>query len=45
MVIVRVGVSDMVHLRPAGVGIATLYRSFPTRADLMEFLYMASVDQ
>jgi AcrR family transcriptional regulator len=31
--------------RRAGVGIATLYRHFPTRADLMECVYMTSVDE
>ncbi len=31
--------------RRAGVGIATLYRNFPTRADLMECVYMTSVDE
>ncbi|MER6532881.1 TetR/AcrR family transcriptional regulator [Streptomyces sp. 900105755] len=29
----------------AGVGVATLYRNFPTRADLMECVYMVSVDE
>ncbi|MGK3207831.1 TetR/AcrR family transcriptional regulator [Amycolatopsis sp. MEPSY49] len=31
--------------RRAGVGIATLYRNFPTRADLMEYVYLTSVDE
>lgn len=31
--------------RRAGVGIATLYRNFPTRADLTECVYIASVDE
>jgi AcrR family transcriptional regulator len=31
--------------RRAGVGIATLYRHFPTRADLMECVYITSVDE
>ena len=31
--------------RRAGVGIATLYRHFPTRADLMECVYLTSVDE
>jgi AcrR family transcriptional regulator len=31
--------------RRAGVGIATLYRNFPTRADLMECVYLTSVDE
>jgi len=31
--------------RRAGVGIATLYRNFPNRADLMECVYMTSVDE
>jgi AcrR family transcriptional regulator len=30
--------------RRAGVGVATLYRNFPTRADLMEYVYITSVD-
>jgi AcrR family transcriptional regulator len=29
----------------AGVGVATLYRNFPTRADLMECVYMVSVEE
>jgi AcrR family transcriptional regulator len=29
----------------AGIGVATLYRNFPTRADLMECVYMVSVDE
>jgi len=29
----------------AGVGVATLYRNFPTRADLIECVYMVSVDE
>lgn len=28
----------------AGVGVATLYRNFPTRTDLMECVYLVSVD-
>ncbi|MEV4604763.1 helix-turn-helix domain-containing protein [Amycolatopsis sp. NPDC049253] len=31
--------------RRAGVGIATLYRNFPTRVDLMEYVYLTSVDE
>jgi AcrR family transcriptional regulator len=31
--------------RRAGVSIATLYRNFPTRADLMESVYISSVDE
>jgi AcrR family transcriptional regulator len=31
--------------RRAGVGIATLYRNFPTRTDLMEYVYLTSVDE
>ncbi|HVV24937.1 MAG TPA: TetR family transcriptional regulator [Pseudonocardiaceae bacterium] len=31
--------------RLAGVGIATLYRNFPTRVELMEYVYLTSVDQ
>jgi AcrR family transcriptional regulator len=31
--------------RRAGVGVATLYRNFPTRADLMECVYLSSVDE
>src|SRR5712671_2615716 len=30
--------------RRAGVGIATLYRNFPTREDLIECVYVAEVD-
>ena len=30
--------------RRAGVGVATLYRNFPARADLMEWVYVSSVD-
>lgn len=29
----------------AGVGVATLYRNFPTRAALMEAVYLAAVDE
>lgn len=31
--------------RRAGVGVATLYRNFPTRAALMEAVYLAAVDE
>jgi AcrR family transcriptional regulator len=31
--------------RRAGVGVATLYRNFPTRADLMECVYICSVEE
>ena len=31
--------------RRAGVGVATLYRNFPTRDDLIEAVYVAEVDQ
>ncbi len=31
--------------RRAGVGVATVYRNFPTRADLMECVYLTSVDE
>lgn len=31
--------------RRAGVGVATLYRNFPTRLDLMECVYLTSVDE
>lgn len=31
--------------RRAGVGVATLYRNFPTRTALMEAVYLASVDE
>jgi AcrR family transcriptional regulator len=31
--------------RRAGVGIATLYRNFPTREDLIESVYVSEVDQ
>ncbi|HET6501407.1 MAG TPA: TetR/AcrR family transcriptional regulator [Amycolatopsis sp.] len=31
--------------RRAGVGIATLYRNFPTREDLMECVYVTSVEE
>jgi AcrR family transcriptional regulator len=31
--------------RRAGVGVATLYRNFPTRIALMEAVYLASVDE
>ncbi|MBB5895996.1 TetR/AcrR family transcriptional regulator [Kutzneria kofuensis] len=30
--------------RRAGVGIATLYRNFPTRVDLMEHVYLTGID-
>ncbi len=30
--------------RRAGVGIATLYRNFPARVDLMEHVYLTSID-
>jgi len=31
--------------RRAGVGVATLYRNFPTRTDLMECVYLTLVDE
>lgn len=39
------GVSMDEIARRAGVGVATLYRNFPTRAALMEAVYLAAVDE
>ena len=38
-----VGVDEIA--RRAGVGVATLYRSFPTRTALMEAVYLVTVDE
>ncbi|GAA4265161.1 helix-turn-helix domain-containing protein [Frondihabitans peucedani] len=38
-----VGMEDIA--RRAGVGVATLYRNFPTRVALMEAVYLAAVDE
>jgi AcrR family transcriptional regulator len=39
------GVSMDEIARSAGVGVATLYRNFPTRTALMEAVYLAAVDE
>lgn len=39
----KVGMEEIA--RRAGVGVATLYRNFPTRIALMEAVYLATVDE